>query len=189
MCKRRSRRQTYLASLVLGDLVGGVLAALLALAVGVPRLGNVDLCPHRVSRLVPKKIRALTPSTTIDANFSNTLNPKTNKTDSRWSRWRRCAVSPCWVTENIPFCRWVSRRLSMGSWGWEEGGKSKRGRGKGSFSESASKARLSAKPVRVVGELLFGLWVEWAVLLVHGGGENREWRLRASARTTSLQRF
>lgn len=35
--------QRGLASLVLGDLVLGVLAALLALAVGVSRLGNVDL--------------------------------------------------------------------------------------------------------------------------------------------------
>jgi hypothetical protein len=34
---------THLASLVLGDLVLGVLAALLALAVGLPSLGNVDL--------------------------------------------------------------------------------------------------------------------------------------------------
>lgn len=38
-----------LASLVLGDLVLGVLAALLALAVGVSGLGNVDLCSNRVS--------------------------------------------------------------------------------------------------------------------------------------------
>jgi hypothetical protein len=36
-------RSTHLASLVLGDLVHGVLAALLALAVGLPSLGNVDL--------------------------------------------------------------------------------------------------------------------------------------------------
>jgi hypothetical protein len=35
--------QGGLASFVLGDLVLGVLAALLALAVGVARLGNVDL--------------------------------------------------------------------------------------------------------------------------------------------------
>ena len=35
--------QGGLAGLVLGDLVLGVLAALLALAVGVSRLGNVDL--------------------------------------------------------------------------------------------------------------------------------------------------
>lgn len=39
-----------LAGLVLGDLVLGVLAALLALAVGVTGLGNVDLeIPNRVS--------------------------------------------------------------------------------------------------------------------------------------------
>lgn len=38
-----SSKGTHLASFVLGDLVGGVLAALLALAIGVPRLGNVDL--------------------------------------------------------------------------------------------------------------------------------------------------
>ena len=37
----------YLASLVLRDLVGGVLAALLALAVSVPRLGDVDLWSAR----------------------------------------------------------------------------------------------------------------------------------------------
>lgn len=36
--------QRGLASLVLGDLVLGVLAAVLALAVGVTGLGNVDLC-------------------------------------------------------------------------------------------------------------------------------------------------
>lgn len=37
------REQRGLASLVLGDLVLGVLAALLSLAVGVSGLGNVDL--------------------------------------------------------------------------------------------------------------------------------------------------
>lgn len=37
------REQRGLASLVLGDLVLGVLAALLALAIGVSGLGNVDL--------------------------------------------------------------------------------------------------------------------------------------------------
>ena len=37
------RAGTYLAGLVLRHLVGGVLAALLALAVGVPGLGDVDL--------------------------------------------------------------------------------------------------------------------------------------------------
>ena len=36
--------QRSLAGLVLGDLVLGVLAAILALAVGVAGLGNVDLC-------------------------------------------------------------------------------------------------------------------------------------------------
>lgn len=41
--------QRGLASLVLGDLVLGVLAALLALAVGVSRLGNVDLERDRES--------------------------------------------------------------------------------------------------------------------------------------------
>lgn len=39
--------QRGLASLVLGDLVLGVLAALLALAVGVSGLGNVDLIAER----------------------------------------------------------------------------------------------------------------------------------------------
>lgn len=44
--------QRGLASLVLGDLVLGVLAALLALAVGVSRLGNVDLnCTISVSQV------------------------------------------------------------------------------------------------------------------------------------------
>lgn len=41
--------QRGLTSLVLGDLVLGVLAALLALAVGVSRLGNVDLAAHSQS--------------------------------------------------------------------------------------------------------------------------------------------
>lgn len=41
-----------LASLVLGDLVLGVLAAVLALAVGVAGLGNVDLFIHGVSDLL-----------------------------------------------------------------------------------------------------------------------------------------
>lgn len=39
-----------LASLVLGDLVLGVLAALPALAVGVSGLGNVDLCDPTCQR-------------------------------------------------------------------------------------------------------------------------------------------
>lgn len=46
LCEQRG-----LASLVLGDLVLGVLAALLALAVGVSGLGNVDLFVHGVSDL------------------------------------------------------------------------------------------------------------------------------------------
>lgn len=41
----------YLASLVLGDSVLGVLLATLALAVGPPRLGNVDLKVSCVSEL------------------------------------------------------------------------------------------------------------------------------------------
>lgn len=46
--------QRGLASLVLGDLVLGVLAALLALAVGVSRLRNVDLnCTTAVSQKCP----------------------------------------------------------------------------------------------------------------------------------------
>lgn len=44
--------QGGLASLVLGDLVLGVLAALLALAVGVSGLGNVDLIREYVSHLL-----------------------------------------------------------------------------------------------------------------------------------------
>lgn len=44
--------QRGLTSLVLGDLVLGVLAALLALAVGVSRLGNVDLIASSVSKCV-----------------------------------------------------------------------------------------------------------------------------------------
>lgn len=40
---RRTRVDTYLSSLVLGDLVLGVLFASLALAVGASGLGNVDL--------------------------------------------------------------------------------------------------------------------------------------------------
>ena len=42
-------RKTYLASLVLGDLVGGMPTAVLALAESVPRLGNVDLFPPKFS--------------------------------------------------------------------------------------------------------------------------------------------
>lgn len=45
-----------LASLVLGDLVLGVLAALLALAVGVTGLGNVDLMTQIVSVVLSDKV-------------------------------------------------------------------------------------------------------------------------------------
>lgn len=45
--------QGGLASLVLGDLVLGVLAALLALAVGVTGLGNVDLIRERERNCQP----------------------------------------------------------------------------------------------------------------------------------------
>lgn len=50
--------QGGLASLVLGDLVLGVLAALLALAVGVTGLGNVDLIRRRenVSHLMVARV-------------------------------------------------------------------------------------------------------------------------------------
>lgn len=47
--------QGGLASLVLGDLVLGVLAALLALAVGVSGLGNVDLIREYVSHLLDRR--------------------------------------------------------------------------------------------------------------------------------------
>lgn len=69
--------QRGLASLVLGDLVLGVLAALLALAVGVAGLGNVDLViPIRVSFTVFRQFACFVSEVTGGAvckNFSSSF--------------------------------------------------------------------------------------------------------------------